>query len=354
LPGTIYLESVDPSFGSVYQAVLPADETEAVELAEDGALRSHPVAPALEGPRELAFVDGVRRSEAWLYRELADRGASARGLAGAFGVGCVRVEPGDRLAFGEHRIGRLLIWGSGADADTTLPESAAGWRWQAVSIPDVEPDAPLHELQHRMRVAEAELAEDLARSQVLTVLDGTLLLVRSSDLPIVGYVKTHHRALLAPEDHVRVPRLRAGERTTLFRLHRQGQRGRPYSCYFRLAAAAPMATPWSGVVRLEVPESGGLEQARRRVDDVAAALRPFAGAPHRDPRAPQNLQPIGALETRLRHLLGSPALAARAVRDAVARLHRDALAAAAGDAGGADDAPGRAVATASARGGAVS
>ena len=145
--------------------------------------------------------------------------------------------------------------------------------------------------------------------------------------PIVGYVKTHHRALLAPDDHVRVPRLRAGERTTLFQLHRQGQRGRPYSCYFRLAEATPIASPWSGVVRLEVPESGGLEQARRLVESAAAAVVPFAGVAHRDPRAPQNLQPIGALETRLRHLLGSPALAARAVRDAVSRLRTEPLAA---------------------------
>ena len=46
----------------------------------------------------------------------------------------------------------------------------------------------------------------------------------------------------------------------------------------------------------------------------------FAGVPHRDPRAPQNLQPIGALETHLRHLLGHPGLATRAVREAVAAL----------------------------------
>jgi hypothetical protein len=175
-----------------------------------------------------------------------------------------------------------------------------------------------------MRDAEAKLAEELAGCQILTVLDGTLTLVTAPDAPIVGYVKTHHRALLAPEDHVRVPRLRAGERTTLFKLHRQGPHGRPYSCYFRLAGAAPLASPWSGVVRLEVPESGGLEHARDLVESVAAELCPFAGVAHRDPRAPQNLQPIGALEDRLRHLLGSATLAARAVRDAVARLRLEA------------------------------
>jgi hypothetical protein len=306
--------------------VLPQDETEAVELAEDESLVSHAVAPDF-GDRELAFVDGVRRSEAWLYLEQPGTGGSARGLAGAFGVGCVRVEPGRRPEFGEQRIERLLIWGSGVEAEQNgLPPVVGGWSWLPVAIPDVEPEAPLQELQRRMRLGEATLAEELGGRQILTVLDGTLALVRAPDAPIVGYVKTHHRALLSPADHVRVPRLRAGERTTLFQLHRQGLRGRPYSCYFRLAAPAPMASPWSGVVRLEVPESGGLDAARRLVDTVASAVVPFAGVAHRDPRAPQNLQPIGALEDRLRHLLGSAELAMRAVRDAVARLRGDTLA----------------------------
>jgi hypothetical protein len=325
LKGQISIEPADPRFGAADQVVLSLDEIAAVELAEDESLRGHAVA-ARVGERVLAFVDGVRRSEAWLYLELPGMGTGARGLAGAFGVGCVRVEPGDRPEFGAHRIERLLIWGSGQSPDNALPEVPGGWRWDPVSISDVEPEAPLQELQRRMRIAEAKLAEELGSCQVLTVLDGTLALVTEPDAPIVGYVKTHHRALLAPEDHVRVPRLRAGERTTLFKLHRQGLRGRPYSCYFRLADAAPLASPWSGVVRLEVPESGGLEQARSLIEAVAAVLPSFAGVAHRDPRAPQNLQPIGALEDRLRHLLGSSTLAARAVRDAVARLRADPVA----------------------------
>jgi hypothetical protein len=326
--GRISIETADPRFGMTDQVVLSLDDPESVELAEDATLQSHAVAEASE-PRPLAFVDGVRRSECWLYLELPGSGGGARGLAGAFGVGCVRVDPGQRPEFGEHHIERLLIWGSGADPESNaLADVAGGWRWEPVAIGDVEPDAPLHELQRRMRAAEATLAEELAGGQVVTVLDGTLTLVNNLDVPVVGYVKSHHRALLAPDEHTRVPRLRLKERTTLFQLHRQGPRSRPYSCYFRLADTAPMASPWSGIVRLEVPESGGLEQARRLVDEVAAALVPFAGVPHRDPRAPQNLQPIGALEDRLRHLLGSSALAARAVRDAVSQLRDDSVASA--------------------------
>jgi hypothetical protein len=325
--GRISVEPGDPTYGTAYQVLLAQDDPESLELAEDATFTAHSVEPAAEiGP--LAFVDGVRRSECWLWLEVP--GGGARGLAGAFGVGCVRVEPGRRPEFGEHRIDRLLIWGSGVEADQNgLPEVAGGWRWQPVAISAPEPDAPLHELQRRMRIAEAELAHQLGAGQVVTVLDGTLALVTAPDAPIVGYVKTHHRALLDPDDHARVPTLRARQRSTLFQLQRRGLRGRPYSCYFRLADPGAMASPWSGIVRLEVPESGGLEQARRLVDTVAAALVPFAGVAHRDPRAPQNLQPIGALEDHLRHLLGSPQLATRAVRDAVERQRAEPAAAAA-------------------------
>jgi hypothetical protein len=39
--------------------------------------------------------------------------------------------------------------------------------------------------------------------------------------------------------------------------------------------------------------------------DLASATLPrFASMGHKDPRAPQNLVPIGGLEHRLRHLLG--------------------------------------------------
>jgi hypothetical protein len=78
--------------------------------------------------------------------------------------------------------------------------------------------------------------------------------------------------------------------------------------------------PWAGIVRLEVPQSAGLTAATKVVGEAAAVLPRYAGVAHRDPRAPQNLQPVGALEARLRHLLGDPGLAYRAVREAVGRL----------------------------------
>ena len=49
----------------------------------------------------------------------------------------------------------------------------------------------------------------------------------------------------------------------------------------------------------------------------------FASDATRDPRAPQNLYPIGGLEARLKHLLGDPAVVRRAVE---AQLHSEVTA----------------------------
>jgi hypothetical protein len=187
------------------------------------------------------------------------------------------------------------------------------------SIANTDPDAPLAELQERMRRAESLLAARLTAEGFLTILDGPLTFVRSSDLPVLGYIKTHHRPLLDPAAHRAVPTLKGGERTSVFTVGSDR-----YSCYLRLVEADEAAGPWAGIVRLEVPQSAGLQAAVNAVDRAAATLPRFAGVAHRDPRAPQNLQPVGALETNLRHLLGHPGLARRAVRSAVLQVTRAA------------------------------
>ena len=205
----------------------------------------------------------------------------------------------------------MVIWGSGMTGN--LPEVRGGWAWAVASVADVHPDAPLKELQTRMRQEEGRLAEELCAAGFLTVVDGPLNFVRSRDLPVVGFVKTHHRALLGPEQHRKIPMLGPGQRSSLFRLGQDR-----YSAYLRLAPVSATSSPWSGIVRIEIPQSAGLDAAISTADRIAGITPRYAGIAHRDPRAPQNLQPVGALEKYLRHQLGSAALAVRAVREAVA------------------------------------
>lgn len=307
---TVYVEDWAASYGPAY-LVNPDDAGSAsAELVEDGPhLLPHDGVPPARDDGTIAFVDGVRRGEASLWQE-DSAGRSGRGVAGGHACGAVIADSAS-VGFGDSRVRRMVIWGSGMTG--RLPEVRGGWTWAVASVADVHPDAPLKELQIRMRQEEGRLAEELCAEGYLTVVDGPLNFVRSRDLPVVGFVKTHHRALLDPEHHKQIPKLGPGQRSSLFRLGQDR-----YSAYLRLAPVNATSSPWSGIVRIEIPQSAGLAAAISTADRIAGIIPRYAGVAHRDPRAPQNLQPVGALERYLRHQLGSAALAVRAVREAVA------------------------------------
>jgi hypothetical protein len=305
--GRIFVDTWSAGFGSPYQIddEDPESPTE-VELAEafgfvDGI--------KIDDAPTLAFVDGVRRQEAAVTRWVD--GEVTPGIVGAYGVGCVLVDPNQAPRFGPTDLGRLLVWTRGQDGD--LAPLGDAWRWETVSTPETGPKAALRALQERMALAEVSLARKIAEAGYVVVTDGTLWAsVGSTGDGVVGYVKTHHRRLLPPAEAAMLPRLLAGQRTSMFSTNRR------YSCYLRLVERLPFLAPHAGIVRLEF--TGSLAESRRTADVLAGLLPSYAGVLHVDPRAPQNLQPIGALEHRLRHLLGDAGLAERAVRDAVARL----------------------------------
>ena len=159
---------------------------------------------------------------------------------------------------------------------------------------DVE--AACQQLQRLMRDAEADIAEALSNDGWLTVLDGPLHGIRHRrGLPVIGYVKTHHRRMLTREHWVRVPELTAGERSGLFAMG-----DALYGCYLRVGDAGP----WAGIARLEMPSGIGRSAAVEVVERAAGWLPGFASALHRDARAPVNLTPIAGLERHLHRLQG--------------------------------------------------
>lgn len=261
----------------------------------------------------LACVDGVRRAEALLGLAADDSGEEARGIAGALAYGSVLIEDEERPVFGPCQVERLTIWGS--SRSQALPEVPGGWRWQTKSIDSTEINAPMRELEKLMTIGERKLAKELCEKHRLTLVDGTLKPLSDQPLPMIGYIKTHHRRLLDPARHREVPSMEVGWRTSLFKLGDER-----FSAYVRIGATAAMGGPWAGIIRIEMFQSLGPDRAIEIADELAGILPRFAGVAHRDPRAPQNLQPVGALESHLRRLMGMPGLATRAARDSVARL----------------------------------
>jgi uncharacterized protein len=81
----------------------------------------------------------------------------------------------------------------------------------------------------------------------------------------------------------------------------------------------PVESDFTGLVRLEVSATIGRDEAIRLADMTASVLPRFAPSRSRDPRAPQNLIPIGALEQHLRRELGDARLVQRRVATHLAK-----------------------------------
>ncbi len=315
-PPFIGVEPFDVSHGAGFLATEEDQHTVECRVIEDGGnFRIH--RPRGAGPpSRLAFVDGVRRTEAHLTR--TDReGGTIGGVAGAWGAGAVLIGPRGPASIAEVETGRAVIFGGGRRV--RLRPHPGGWRWLSLAVDSEEPHAAPQHLQRLMRDTEAEIADRLCAREWLVVFDGPLHSIRRSrTTPVVGYVKTHHRRTLAIEHWTRVPRLGVGERTSIFVM-----KDDRYACYIRVGDSGPWASPWAGIARIEVPASSGADRAIRSMNRAARWIPSFASAAHRDARAPVNLAPVARLESHLHHLLGDSRLALRAVREAVLQRNRN-------------------------------
>lgn len=285
----------------------PASADPAVETDD----WSRPLSPVDAGSGLVWFVDGVRRVELRVLAE--DDGRRAPGLFGSWAVGAVRCDGG--AAFADHAVGRSVIVGGGMRPRRV--EIDAGHhrlRYEPRSEAGTDPDAPLFSLQSKMRDEEAVLAADIAAgSDYLVLADGPLRsLPEETASPVVGVVKRFARAYLDDVHDALLPRLAPGERTPLFALAYEGHRLERYAWYLRLVPSRAAWHDHAGLVRCEVRASVGLEPARALADRVTALLPRFAGR-RTDPRYPQNLAPVGGLETWLQHRMGHRAVIRRAL-----------------------------------------
>lgn len=305
----LHIDPWDPEYGGSVELEpeLGPPAGLALEAEVDG-----PWAPISSPARDrlpcCAFVDGVRRIDARLFVE--DDGDEGPALAGSWAVGCARsTRP---PVIDDVLVGREIVLGggiAGTDLDVHIGDRAITFTPRSVA--GTMPLDPLRGLQNAMRDAEARLAEQTLNAGVadLVVSDGPLTYFTTG--PAVGMVKRQSRSYLdAPRARV-LAQLAVGERTPIFQLGEQ--RLERFTWYLRLAEQRQIDGTMAGIVRLEVAARDGLEAARRLADLTGAVLPRFAPRPGRDPRAPQNLFPIGALESALRHRLGDPALVRRAL-----------------------------------------
>ena len=313
---TIGVDPFDVAYGAGFQAEDHSQQALECEFIEDGGtFAAHQ--PRIGGrPHRLAFVDGTMRTEARLTHTDPEGDVSS-GLTGSWGAGAVLVTEAAPARFDRVAVGRAVIFTGGHTV--RLPDHGDGWRWEPYAVDGTDIEAARQQLQRLMRDAESDIVEELSTGGWLTVLDGPLHGIRHRrGLPVIGYVKTHHRRMLAPEHWIQVPRLAVRERSGLFAM-----RDELYGCYLRVGNPGLWASPWAGIARIETPAGAGRSTVIAAADRAAGWLPDFVTALHRDARAPVNLTPIAGLERHLHHLQGDSRLALRAVREAVLQRNRE-------------------------------
>lgn len=310
----LHIESWSPDYGSPLESDAGLAEPERVDESVEVAGRWEPIPGDDDGIDHVVFVDGVRRIDARLT--LDQPIGPVAGLCGSYGVGAVlwdRSIPQAEIV--EARISRLAVFGSGKGAP--IPVVAPELSYRSESVPDDDPGSLITRLHGAMRRAEGELSEEFARRGLFVVSDGPINDMAATDK--VGFIKTHRAPYLSLERSEVIGRLGAGERTPLFLIGKGGAYER-YSWYFRIADRG-VGHSWSGVVRGEVSAALELRRATSIAARTTALIPLVASESHIDPRAPQNLVPIAALERELRRRLGDPGYVYRALRSAIMAPH---------------------------------
>jgi len=302
----ILVEAWDPEYGSPFATGdLAPSLAEVDPSVEVPAASWKPIPPESESGavERLAFIDGVRRIDAVVWVEDSD-GSLRRGICATYAAGVVATSVRAEIRDVQVRRRLLTACGSAApfatDAGIYVPE-AAGESFGQLS-------SSLQELLRRLEIEVAVKERDFD----LLVVDGPLS-SHHARVGAVGYVKSHHVSYLEPELERVVGALEPFERTPLFLTTTSYRR---YSSYLRLGG--DRRHPFSGVVRLELSAELAFPSVRRLASLAARTLPRYGSVPHKDPRAPQNLFPIGALERELRRRLGDQAVVNRALRAAAA------------------------------------
>ena len=255
-------------------------------------------------PPRVVFIDGVRRLEARINARQDDK--LIYGGFGSFGVGAVDIE-NSSASFGVLRTFRFAVLGAGQQLPGPVPVRE-NLVYEAETTPSTELDGTLRHIQASMRLAEATLARDTFREDTLTIVDGPLSFEPARKGLALGYIKRIHQLYLPAKFTSLLAALPSGARTPMFTIQTVGQGFARYSWFQRLARPGAGETEMHGIVRLEVSAGVGLEKAGQLADSATTWLPRTAPNRARDPRSPQNLLPIGALEQKLRGALGDARL----------------------------------------------
>lgn len=288
----------DPSYGSALSESALEESTATLTLDLETPPESwSPMSAPGDAwrPEEVLIVDGVRRIDARVWFTPPGEPMATLGIAAGYAAGVVRIDGQARIE--EIRQGRGVYTSCAQAEDLVTSLATYPVRHTAGS----EYDDLVLAVQNHMRDLEL-IAASATRSSAddLLVVDGPLR-GRTTIPRTIGYIKSHQAAYLPTELNAVVAALAPGERTPAFSIGTTWSR---HTWYLKLPVAS--ASPWAGIIRCEVSDTLTKSEVVALANASALVLPPLASQAHKEPRAPQNLIPIGGLERTLRHRLGDP------------------------------------------------
>jgi hypothetical protein len=263
-------------------------------------------------PDAIAFIDGVQRIESWAFVD--DGEALADAALASVAAGVVVSEAG-HSEVRQFQTSRLLAVSGAVESENLVIESAGSYFVFEVEC-SVQPGrrAVAQAIAIRRRNLEQALIQQTLQTCPLVFADGRLDHPGPSRNRLVGIAKTLHQLYVTGPQRALVARLGAGDRTPLYLI--KDSWGERYSWFLRLPYTRAIHHSYAGIVRLETPATSTVAPVDV-ADMVSHNLPRFASRPEHDPRAPQNLLPVGALEKRLRHELGDSRYVRRLIEDSL-------------------------------------
>ena len=277
------------------------------EQVEEGPWE--PKTPSLDfPPQEIAVVDGALRVD--YFASVIEGEQYSPALFCSYAAGAAVLS--EKVEITETQVHRLFIVGNNLSGQD-IPIKAGNVSEVPILYKGISSsEQPRNVLMKKMRQTEAEVVEKLAGPEKLILADGNLTLIRSSS-PVVGVIKDIQRLYLSPQKASILEELKPRQRTPL--IQRQGYE--VFTCFFRLSEPGPLQHILSGLVRLEIKTELGVSKASQILDQACVRIFGIASHAPKDPRAPQNLVPIGGLERKLRHKLGDLQIVRRGIMKAI-------------------------------------
>ncbi len=325
-------------YNTAYHAEAAGDGRVDVDTSVEGPWERRKPDAAETFWENLYFLDGSRRLEARLLLE-QDEAQVAFGALGSYGVGVVSCCAhksrkasflcGDETLF-VRRICALSSGHSAADFALSTTRSRLGkLEYQVVSTAERDADAVVRRLQTEMLDAEKRLAARLIaqNSETLIICDGPRPFI-GGEKNVIGYLKTIHEPKISEAELNVVRGLEQGERSPLYLVKTKDADNSYFEWFLRLRDPRPWLYSLAGMVRLQA--YAGREWQERLAwtanlaDWSCLHLTGFASRQHQDPRAPQQLLPIRALEAELSRRMGNAQIIRRRVMQHLASLEEAA------------------------------